>query len=496
MLAGQHRLDRRQIWPGQAHADQGDARASERRARRQPQRVEFRKDPNFGFEVPVSVPGVDTSILDPRNTWSNPAEYDAMAAKLVDLFVENFAQFADHVDEGVRQAAPKAAQQQAQPSPTKPPPLNGPVSRSGPPRTRSMTDYDPRLSLPTPTLSTSAKGFSRALCRARNGPHEAHLAATTYLLLRRPEIDLDAELPGLIRRYNESVGGVNSDTEGYHETITRVFLHGVRLFLAEADRDEPLHELVNELLLSPMGRRDWPFRFYSRGRLVLSRGAEAISLRRTLRRFLDRNRAATNAASTEGGSDDEISEMACALLFGTAMRAAVDRSRPRRRPRNCSIERSRRKAASALRRLRRVGRERVRAVSRIRAAKPSRQLICRTSTRHSQLRRAAHLQELLDQLNAIPMAQLIAERAGQCGGLPHRPRKCDRARRASASGRCRSTATARSGPISTAGERSTDAGRIPALHRADARHSALFRRADRQHAGRPGARLQRAARDA
>ena len=80
--------------------------------------VEFRKDPNFGFEVPVSVPGVDTSILDPRNTWSNPAEYDATAAKLVDLFVENFAQFADQVDEGVRQAAPKAAQQQAQSSPS------------------------------------------------------------------------------------------------------------------------------------------------------------------------------------------------------------------------------------------------------------------------------------------------------------------------------------------------------------------------------------------
>ncbi|MBW0007356.1 MAG: phosphoenolpyruvate carboxykinase [Sphingomonas sp.] len=80
--------------------------------------VEFRKDPNFGFEVPVSVPGVDTSILDPRNTWSNPAEYDATAAKLVDLFVENFAQFADQVDEGVRQAAPKSARQQALASPT------------------------------------------------------------------------------------------------------------------------------------------------------------------------------------------------------------------------------------------------------------------------------------------------------------------------------------------------------------------------------------------
>src|SRR3954451_12231355 len=79
--------------------------------------VEFRKDPNFGFEVPVSVPGVDNSILDPRNTWSNPAEYDATAAKLVDLFVQNFAEFAPHVDEGVRQAAPKA-QQQAQVAPS------------------------------------------------------------------------------------------------------------------------------------------------------------------------------------------------------------------------------------------------------------------------------------------------------------------------------------------------------------------------------------------
>jgi phosphoenolpyruvate carboxykinase (ATP) len=69
--------------------------------------VVFRKDPNFGFEVPVAVPGVDSSILDPRSTWADKAEYDRTAAKLVDLFIENFAQFADQVDEGVRQAAPK-----------------------------------------------------------------------------------------------------------------------------------------------------------------------------------------------------------------------------------------------------------------------------------------------------------------------------------------------------------------------------------------------------
>ncbi|HVJ00760.1 MAG TPA: phosphoenolpyruvate carboxykinase, partial [Sphingomonas sp.] len=69
-------------------------------------RAEFRTDPNFGFRVPVSVPGVDPSLLDPREQWANKAQYDATAAKLVDLFNENFAQFAEHVDEEVRRAAP------------------------------------------------------------------------------------------------------------------------------------------------------------------------------------------------------------------------------------------------------------------------------------------------------------------------------------------------------------------------------------------------------
>ncbi len=79
--------------------------------------VEFRKDPNFGFDVPVAVPGVDTAILDPRNTWADKEDYDRTAAKLVDLFVANFAEFADHVDEGVRQSGPVQLQvQQGQPS--------------------------------------------------------------------------------------------------------------------------------------------------------------------------------------------------------------------------------------------------------------------------------------------------------------------------------------------------------------------------------------------
>lgn len=70
--------------------------------------VQFRKDVNFGFEVPVAVPGVDSAILDPRSTWADKDEYDRTADKLVRLFVDNFADFECHVDEGVRQAAPSA----------------------------------------------------------------------------------------------------------------------------------------------------------------------------------------------------------------------------------------------------------------------------------------------------------------------------------------------------------------------------------------------------
>ena len=97
--------------------------------------------------------------------------------------------------------------------------------------------------------------------------HEAHLATCLWLIVERPEIAVERDLPDLIRRYNESVGGVNDDTQGYHETITRVYVAAVRDHLTERPAGEPLVELINTLLGGDRGRRDWPLRFYSRERL-------------------------------------------------------------------------------------------------------------------------------------------------------------------------------------------------------------------------------------
>ena len=71
--------------------------------------------PSIGKNVdkPIAVPGVDSAILNPRDTWADKANYDATADKLVNLFNDNFAKFLAHVDDGVRSSAPGQQQVQA-----------------------------------------------------------------------------------------------------------------------------------------------------------------------------------------------------------------------------------------------------------------------------------------------------------------------------------------------------------------------------------------------
>jgi phosphoenolpyruvate carboxykinase (ATP) len=72
--------------------------------------AEMRIDPHFRFRVPVNVPGVEAKILNPRDTWSDPAAYDRQAVKLVKMFRDNFTKFEAHVGPDVREAAPQLAE--------------------------------------------------------------------------------------------------------------------------------------------------------------------------------------------------------------------------------------------------------------------------------------------------------------------------------------------------------------------------------------------------
>lgn len=93
--------------------------------------------------------------------------------------------------------------------------------------------------------------------------HAAHFAAVLWLLRRDGAAVVARDMPDLIRRYNAGTGGVNSDTEGYHETITQASIRAAANLLA-LNPDAPLNEVLRDLLSTALGRSDWPLRYWTR----------------------------------------------------------------------------------------------------------------------------------------------------------------------------------------------------------------------------------------
>jgi phosphoenolpyruvate carboxykinase (ATP) len=69
--------------------------------------VETRTEPFFGLAVPVHIEGVPDQLLRPRETWANPADYDAKAGRLAEMFADNFEKYEDQVSEAVKAAGPR-----------------------------------------------------------------------------------------------------------------------------------------------------------------------------------------------------------------------------------------------------------------------------------------------------------------------------------------------------------------------------------------------------
>lgn len=96
--------------------------------------------------------------------------------------------------------------------------------------------------------------------------HEAHLAvAIWYVWQHDVEIALDLTRKG-IRAHNEAVGTGNSDTEGYHETITRFWVETTARFMANHSFASPV-EACHALILAPEGKSSYPLEFYDKEKL-------------------------------------------------------------------------------------------------------------------------------------------------------------------------------------------------------------------------------------
>jgi hypothetical protein len=97
--------------------------------------------------------------------------------------------------------------------------------------------------------------------------HEAHLRVGLWHLVHHPPDEALDLLRARIKAYNVASGGENTDSAGYHETITRFYVWRIGQFLASADRRRSLDDLADELIRL-LGDQRAPLRHYSRQRLM------------------------------------------------------------------------------------------------------------------------------------------------------------------------------------------------------------------------------------
>jgi hypothetical protein len=96
--------------------------------------------------------------------------------------------------------------------------------------------------------------------------HAAHLRVGLWHVLRFPPAEALDRLRRGILALNEFHGTANTDDSGYHETITRFYVHLIREFAARADRTRPIDELAAEWI-SIAGDSKLPLQYYSAARL-------------------------------------------------------------------------------------------------------------------------------------------------------------------------------------------------------------------------------------
>ena len=108
-----------------------------------------------------------------------------------------------------------------------------------------------------------ARGFLNRSLPKSEWTHAAHFAAAVWMLIS-DETDALRDVPTHIRAYNEATGVPNTDTDGYHETITLASLSAAQHMLECAQIPYRPVEIVNGIMASAYGRSDWLFAYWSK----------------------------------------------------------------------------------------------------------------------------------------------------------------------------------------------------------------------------------------
>jgi hypothetical protein len=116
-------------------------------------------------------------------------------------------------------------------------------------------------------IDSLLKEFENKTLPKRLWTHHAHLTAGMYYLYRFNFYEALCMIKARIMSYNEAVGGVNSPSEGYHETLTVYWLKVLDQFMSDK-RTRPLFEICNSFLHSPFSDKELPFQHYGRERLM------------------------------------------------------------------------------------------------------------------------------------------------------------------------------------------------------------------------------------
>ena len=108
--------------------------------------------------------------------------------------------------------------------------------------------------------------FERGEVSRAEWTHAAHLLAGYWYVSSLGLEQAIAQLRRRIRFHNEAVGTVNTDSAGYHESLTRLFAHGIAAKLARC-QGESFDDALVALLGSALAASDWPLQYYTRERL-------------------------------------------------------------------------------------------------------------------------------------------------------------------------------------------------------------------------------------